>query len=269
MTNPRRFLITQNSAAAVLNFLFICAISVSSYAKAPLAQSYYLDGQFEDAFTVYSDLIAVSNNNAPLLYNYANTCFRLYQKYGPEHKEVWLARAITAWEKAKKLSPEDKDIQFNLRYARQFTIDRFEEDNTTNPLTRIVFFFYFMFSANQLVAGAILFFFLGSLFVVCVLIFKPCRIKIMYSVCIGFFLLWGIFFGSSLYKQHSESVVQAGIISQKEAAVYTEPSDNSKIATKIHEGSKVYIRRTEINWINIALPNGFTGWIRNGEIFSI
>jgi tetratricopeptide repeat protein/SH3 domain-containing protein len=81
------------------------------------ANKSYESGGFAQAATAYEDLLADGYESAGLHYNLGNAYFRQDE----------LGRAILHYEKALLLQPGDGDILHNLDFARQHTVDKFEE----------------------------------------------------------------------------------------------------------------------------------------------
>lgn len=84
------------------------------------ADDSYHQGNYQQAISDYKELLGKGVSPA-LYYNLGNAYYRSDS----------LSKAILCYERAYKLSPSDKDIRFNLQFARSKTIDKIapEDDN--------------------------------------------------------------------------------------------------------------------------------------------
>ena len=79
------------------------------------ANSLYNNGEYDAAILAYENILENNLHSSALYFNMAN-CYYKINKIAP---------SIYFYEKALKLSPNDKDIQNNLGFAQQMTIDQF------------------------------------------------------------------------------------------------------------------------------------------------
>ena len=57
-----------------------------------------------------------------------------------------------------------------------------------------------------------------------------------------------------------------GIVMSASVSIYTSPDAHSQELFRLHEGSKVRIKRTEGNWFEIEIANGSVGWLQKKNI---
>jgi tetratricopeptide (TPR) repeat protein len=81
------------------------------------ANKAYKKGNYEKATQLYQKIVDSGLESCDLYYNLGNAYF----------KQDSLANAIFYYEKALLISPNDKDIQNNLAFAKSKTIDAIEE----------------------------------------------------------------------------------------------------------------------------------------------
>ena len=74
---------------------------------------HYRKGNYQEAINAYESIIRGKKESCDLYFNLANSYYKLNQ-IGP---------AIYYYEKALLISPNDKDIQNNLKFAKNSTID--------------------------------------------------------------------------------------------------------------------------------------------------
>ena len=80
------------------------------------ANSLYNNGKYDAAILTYESILENNLHSSALYFNMANCYYKLNK----------IAPSIYYYEKALKLSPNDKDIQNNLSFAQQMTIDKFD-----------------------------------------------------------------------------------------------------------------------------------------------
>ena len=108
--------------------IFVLAfISLSSFAATPiemktLADSAYVQGDYEKAVNLYGKLVK-QNPNAEVFYNLGCAYYRLDDI---AHSVLWFERAL-------KLDPSNKDVLFNLELARTKTIDTSLDEDSDAP----------------------------------------------------------------------------------------------------------------------------------------
>src|SRR6186713_201914 len=78
------------------------------------SNQHYMQRNFDDARKGYEELLSKNSalNSSDLLYNIGNCYYKTGQ----------LGKAILYYERAARLSPDDEDIQFNLRLAGLKTV---------------------------------------------------------------------------------------------------------------------------------------------------
>ena len=77
----------------------------------------YEAGNYDEAIIQYEKILDLGYENASLYYNMGNVYFKLGQ----------IGKSILYYERAKKLSPRDEDIEFNLEIANFYVVDKIDE----------------------------------------------------------------------------------------------------------------------------------------------
>lgn len=80
------------------------------------ANQFYSDGNYEDAVNQYESILNSGYESSELYFNLGNAYFKLNQ----------IPSAILYYEKARKLAPEDEQINFNLSLANSRIVDKME-----------------------------------------------------------------------------------------------------------------------------------------------
>lgn len=224
-----------------------------------LANKDYADGLYNNAISKYQQILDDGYSSADLYYNLANAYFR--------NKDV--ASAILYYEKAKKLKPNDDDINHNLSVANNRITDKIEVlpvifyKRWWNNLKDL--FSYDSWTKIHLASLAIF-----LLLVLGYFVFK----KIIYrktSFWLGLiFLVMSIFtFGMSYQKYKTITILEEAIIFSPSVTIKSSPTDNSIDLFVIHEGTKVRIIDELDNWYEIRIASGSSGWINAGALKKI
>lgn len=223
------------------------------------ANNEYSKELYTNAVEHYLQIIDQGYESAELYFNLGNAYFKLDD----------IPSAILYYEKAKKLDPNEKDINFNLNVANTKIADKIE------PVPELFFqrwwrSVYNLFGANAWakisVIGFILFFILLAFYLLSN--FLVIRKVAFYAGVIIFFLT--LFSFTVAYQKYHI------IKNQKEAIVFTptitvksSPNQNSVDLFVIHEGSKVRIIEEVGGWYEIRIANGSVGWLPASSLKTI
>jgi len=242
-------------------FVLITNLSFSqnseNYFKA--GNDFYNNGQFENALDSYFKVLNENYHSAELYFNIGNTYYKLDST----------AHSIFYFEKAKKMSPMDRDILNNLGYAENMKIDLIEK-LPKSQIENFQIYLFNIFSSNQLgyIILLLLWFFCIS-FSLYYFIRNSRLKKMLFLISSLFFLLIAITFIIGTQKSIYDSSLTEAIIFEKQISVNDEPNDRSEILFNLHEGTKVNILEKLENWLKIKLENGAEGWIKSKGIKQI
>jgi len=210
----------------------------------------YEQGKWDDAADGFRGLLRYGFDDPRLEYNLANA----------EYKRGRLGEAILHYEKARRLDPADADILGNLAIARGRIRDVVEDPEAAGPLAlwrgvqdRIGVV------AQSLVA-------LAGLWVVAgILTWCGARPG-------GFTPGWGWALAAAILLTTLTALSAQATwarLSGTPRAVILKPSvealagpglNNTSLFT-LHEGTAVEVRGERPGWLQVALPNGLTGWV--------
>ncbi len=212
----------------------------------------YKKGKYEEAIKYYESIISKDYESAELYFNLGNSYY----------KKNELAYAIINYERANRLSPNDKDINFNLELANSKIIDKnsIPELYLTSLLNSIIK----SYSTNQWGVIVIIFFSVFLFITVVFLISKNMTIK-KWSFFIGLiFLINTIIAYIFAYKQYTNVVNRNyAIIIEGSVNGKNSPDVSAEDFFVIHEGLKVEITDELEEWYEIKLPDGNIGWVKN------
>ncbi len=237
----------------------VLSLSVSAQSAEELfkqGNDLYLKRNYNQAIEKYESILAAGTKSFEVYFNLGNA----YYKTGN------FTKAILNYERAKKLKPEDSDVELNLALANQNTIDKIE------PAPKV---FYEQWWDNYLTYSttttrAVIFliiFWLALISFGLYLYFK------VYSVRKSFFLLSFLLLGLSFfyfyvaYQQNklNRNSNSALIISQS-AYIKSSPDDKGTNLFQLHEGTKITVTDELQDWKKIRIPNGNEGWVRARDI---
>lgn len=215
------------------------------------ANENYSQNLFANAIDLYLQIIDQDYESAEVYYNLGNAYF----------KSNDIPSAILYYEKARKLKPNDEDIEFNLKVAKTKIVDKIE------PVPELFFWqwwrsIYNVFNADTWakigVGGFILFFILLAFYLLSKQIFI--RKSAFYTgVVVLIITLFTLAVGYQKYrllKSDNEAIVFTPTITVKSS-----PNQNSVDLFVIHEGSKVKIIEKVGGWYEIKIANGSVGWL--------
>jgi tetratricopeptide (TPR) repeat protein len=220
------------------------------------ANQLYINKDYTEAVKEYRKLIDNGYESADIFFNLANSYYRLRKT--PE--------AIYYYEKAKKLNPDDDDINFNLNVANLRVVDKFKSipkffltewyENTVN-----------MFSSNTWAIWALISVWAAMILLVAFLFVW--NLKLKKSLFAGAILMIIVFVFSLFFtfdRMGKENAKNEAIIFSASVYVKSSPDDKSTDLFILHEGTKVKIKDKIGNWLEIMLPNGSVGWMPEKDL---
>lgn len=253
-------------------FCFSLAIDIKASAIEQ-ADSAYLNGNYEVAESLYTEIIQTQGISAGLLYNLGN----VYYKEGKD------GEAMLCYERAKKLEPSDPLIRQNLNFLQSKVADANrgelggKQGNVDADPESFVDTIYRMIAidtkSNSWAVLAVMAFilFLGG---TALYIFTPvvlARKTGFFSaiVFLGFTIAFVVFalIAASQYNRQDEAV----LISFTTELVQS-PENNSKpVTTPLHKGTKLRILEERkgkdgVDWLKVKLNSENVGWLKKNEI---
>lgn len=215
------------------------------------ANELYRQEKYAEALKTYEEIENMELESWALYYNMGNIHYRMNQ----------VAPAIYYYEKALVLSPDNRDVLFNLEFANQMVLDNIEPlprslgqrflDLVVLRLTyetwarisvglAFLFAFLFLMYHFSYSTGKKRFYFISSIITVALV-----------TVCLFFA------FRNKLYVDNNREA----IIFEAEAEVKNAPTPSSEAYFELHEGTKVSVLETLDNWKKIKIADGKIGWI--------
>ena len=220
------------------------------------ANALYNEGKYAEAIDKYMAVLETDSHSAELYYNLGNAHYRLNN----------VAPCIYYFEKAKLLNPNDKDIENNLAYANNMTIDAIDnvpEVGFSKLIKTITNTFDFDVWAKIAVSLAFTYVILVLLYY---LSYSSGKKRITFVTSIICLLSLCIALGFAFNKFEQDKKNNPAIIFAQESQIKSEPNLRSEEAFRLHEGTKVQVIDTVNDWKKIKLTDGKTGWIISEDI---
>ncbi|HIE15931.1 MAG TPA: tetratricopeptide repeat protein [Bacteroidales bacterium] len=248
-------------------FIFAFLLSIISVAKdfnhanilLDSANNAYVKKDYEKAITFYQNILKEGFVAPEIYYNIGNSYFKLNQ----------ITNAIYFYEKALLLSPNDKDIKYNLEIAKQYTTDKIKsiEPFFLNKFYHnlITFFSVDQWAMISLVS------FISVLILLFLFLFSKNIIikKIFFWFSVILFILSAGSIGFALSEKKKITTHNTAIIFSPTVNIKSSPDEQGTNLMIIHEGIKVIIVDSLQNWYNIILPDGNEGWLKKDDIKKI
>jgi len=240
----------------ILYTLLLCPVLLFAQNLIEQANQAYTENRYEEAISLYEEVISKSGKSPIIYYNLGNSYYRLNK----------IAPAILNYERALLLDPANEDIRFNLEIAKLKTVDKIEsvdkfflvgwydgiqDSFSTNQWSYIAIFSFitlivclFLFFFTRRAGFKKIGFFLGS---------------IMLVVC--------IFANIFAHRQEKElSDKNTAIIFSATTTIKSSPAASGTDSFILHEGTKVSITDKVGEWSEIQTADGYKGWILSEEI---
>ena len=216
----------------------------------------YQKGNYREAVTAYESVLATKKQSAELYFNLANAYYKLNK----------VAPAIYNYEKALLLSPNDKEILNNLKFAQKLQIDEIKTVPKVG-FAKLLRDFTAMFDYNQWAWICVTFSVLFLSFFAGYYLSQTSSAKMIFFFGMFFIAfviivtLLSALFEKSQYKNDRPAIVFAEV-----TAVKSEPKATSSDILMLHEGTKVFVMDRLETWKKIELTDGTAGWIESSAI---
>ena len=234
----------------LINLMTFCltAQDVTEFQK---ANDLYNDGNYAEALDKYQAVLETGQHSAALYFNMANSHYKLNH----------VAPSIYYYEKALLLKPNDEDIQNNLNFARNMTIDAID----TVPVVGFAKLSKVITNLMSYDAWAMVAVGMSILFVVFFIVYyfsyQTGKKRFAFIMGLASLILAFVALGFAFHKEDVMLKDQPAIVFAEESKIKTEPNLRSEEAFKLHEGTKVQVLDTVDDWKKIKLSDGKTGWI--------
>ncbi|WP_053990756.1 tetratricopeptide repeat protein [Mangrovimonas sp. TPBH4] len=216
----------------------------------------YNDGDYAEAIEKYETILNNGEHSAELYFNLGNANYKLNN----------IAPSIFYYEKALQLAPNDKEIQNNIAFAKNMTIDAIDVipevglSKIVNGATRSLGFDGWAYIA---VVGMLIF---VVLYLYYYFSYSTVTKRITFVASFAFLGITLIALTFAFHRYELQKRDQPAIVFAEESQVKSEPNLRSEEAFRLHEGTKVQVLDTLNDWKKIKLTDGKTGWISSNDI---
>lgn len=223
------------------------------------ANKSYSNDNFEKAIELYQKVIDNGMESAGVYFNLGNAYFKMNN----------LPSAILYYEKAKKLKPNDEDINTNLEIANSRIVDKIENvpEIFYKRWWKILLY---TFSVDQWGVISLISF---SLIFLMLLFFLLTKIywlkKTSFWLGIIFIIISGTTYLLANQKYKTFTQDHQAIVFTPTLTVKSSPSENGVDLFVIHEGTKVKITDHVGDWYEVKIANGSVGWLKEDDIRKI
>jgi len=220
------------------------------------ASTAYSKGNFQKASEHYEVIISLGYESPEVYFNLGNAYYKLDN----------IGMSVLNYERAKKLSPQDEDIHFNLKLANQHTIDKIE------PAPKLFLEEWWdtlksihsekIWGLRSIVCFMLFLFFLG------VFITSNRLINKQFGFWLGllFFVFSIISFSVSKSRYNDITNKNSAVILSSSAEIKNSPADTGTKLFILHEGAKVSARETNGEWVKVELTSEKVGWVKRSSI---
>ena len=238
---------------ALIVCLNVQAVGDFNLSEAELA---YTAGEYDTALKVYNSALDKGYESADLYYNVANCYYRKGE----------LAASILNYERALKLDPSHEDAKHNLEFAQSHTVDNIESlgsiflvdwwNAIANITSADAWAWISIILFITILVGLSLYFFVRSILVR----------KLGFSVAVValFFTIISILCAYTRYNVET-SKTEAIVFSQT-VTIKSSPDSSGNDLFILHEGTKVKIKSTLGEWVEISTLDGNSGWMPASSI---
>ena len=216
----------------------------------------YNQGKYAEAIKKYEALLDKNEHAVALYFNLANAHYKLNN----------ISPSVYYFEKAKLLSTDDKDIENNLVFAQNMTVDAIDtlpEVGFSRIFKDIVNTFSSDSWAKLAISGILAFvlFFLLYHFTS-----ATSQKRVAFVISVLGFLVAVFSLVIAFQKNNLEIKNNPAIVFAQESRVKADPNNTSEEVFRLHEGTKVQVLESYENWCKIEIADKTTGWIPSEDV---
>ncbi|HZW38982.1 MAG TPA: tetratricopeptide repeat protein [Ignavibacteriaceae bacterium] len=218
----------------------------------------YKSANYDSSIVNFEKVVNAGFESPELYYNLGNSFFRKGR----------LADAVLYYERALKLSPNDKDIKDNLNFVNSKLVDK--------PLIYPKFFLFEwidnILSFTSLSGWFFISLILFLIFLIIAALFffvKQIKARVSFSAGVIMLLLFFISVAFTGTKYKRIFFDKQGIVKTFTVKSTLNPNENSKELFQLHEGSKVEIKDSTNGFYKIKNNTEKEGWIKKEDVIII
>jgi len=251
--------------ATLAIILFISTIvvagnsGVSPEGRYSNANKLYRSGNYAEAGIQFESLVNEGKRSTELFFNLGN-CY---------YKQGNFAKAVLNYERAKRISPTDEDITYNLKLANSQITDKIE------PIPQLFYerwwdIFLNMLSPTYWSVIAISLLWIAAAFIILYLFGDTVAKKKSRFIAGGITLIVSLFlFVIAGCSNHRLNNSQQAIVMSMGTYVKSSPDEKSTNLFMLHSGTKIDVIEEVSGWKKIKIANGNSGWMKNEDVEKI
>ena len=243
--------------------LFILVLSFHTWAQTDSwekqfdkANALFQKEKYRDALEVYKGIEEQEISSPEVFFNLGNTYYKTHD----------YVNAVYYYEKALKLTPENKAIDTNLNYARKELVDDItiikEYDNQDilhQTLGKLSVDGWATFAT--VMAFVVLLCFIAYYLSSSSMVKRISFVLVILSLVI----IGGCSYAASFEKKYATKEVTA-ILFDKQVNLKEDAKNTSKTVKELHAGTKVYILEKKALWVKVRLDNQEIGWVEESTL---
>ena len=246
--------------------VFFLSLFQFGWAQSPVLQDsiskadkYYNAGKYNDAVRAYQYVVGKGFESSVLYFNLGNAFYKAGNA----------TYAILNYERAKKLNTNDEDINYNLELARKQIVDNIialPDPGFLGWWKQLIG----LRTADQWGLQSIIAFFIFLIIFGLFLFSRTSQMKrigFWISVVALGYSITTYSFGSNLRKNIVNH--NSAVITERSLRVKGSPSETGTELFIIHEGLTVQITDNLGDWVEIRLPDGNKGWVKESMMIRI
>ena len=220
------------------------------------ANKSYQQEDYLKALELYQEIENQNAISGELFYNMANVYYKTNK----------VAYAIYYYEKALGIDPNNKDILFNLEFAKRMTLDNIEElPKSVSQKFRDTVVLKFTYNTWAIISVSFAFLF-ALLFLLYHFSYRT-GVKRIYFITSGItVILVSLSLLFSYQNFHYVTNTKTAIIFAQQTQVKSAPTKSSEVNFLLHEGTKVFVLESLDNWVKIKIADGKMGWMEEEDL---
>ncbi|MBU1996305.1 MAG: tetratricopeptide repeat protein [Candidatus Omnitrophica bacterium] len=210
------------------------------------AERFYKEKEYKKAIEQYELIIKDGEESGQIYYNLANSYFK-NGNYG---------KAVLNYERAKRIMPRDRDVDYNYKYVLKLIKD-FGSENK-GFMIKIIDKFTGFHSDQELVTIGVT---IGLVALGLYLLFLFMKVTLIIGkiILVVLSVLAVVYMGGFKYKVQKQ-VGTAVILDNSDARF--EPREDATIHFKLNEGNRVKMMKFEGGWVKIKRADNKQGWVQ-------
>jgi len=241
-------------AAFFLSFFVKASFAANNHEAGAFnrANVYYEQGNFDEAIKQYKSILEEGLESSNLYYNLGNCYF----------KKGKLGEAIFYYEKARRLMPQDRDLESNYEYARSLIKGGAVSNQESLPV-RLWNNLFEKLTIDGLTLALSIFFISILISIVASLFFAPLKKQtLILTAFLGLcFVVGFVGLKGKISRLNKEAIV---VVEQADAKF--EPMEKATTYFTLYEGIKVEVIESRDNWYKVKREDNKSGWIEKSAL---